>query len=281
MIRRIDSHQHIWRVSERTYSWITPEYESLLRDFELGEIISELDDSVIVASVLIQAADTYEDTLFMVSQARSFPRVAGIVGWVPLDRPEEAAVALDLYGTIPIIKGIRNLTHDYADPRWIGKAECVETLTDLSMRNLSLDFVSTTPDHLDSLRTVATRIPRLRIVLDHMANPPIMGGDWNTWALQMREISELPNVWCKLSGLSTGSPKPWSAGMWQKSVDHCLSVFGPQRMMMGSDWPVLTLAGDFVSTWQAQEQTLELLGDGDRDYVLFHTAKSFYRLDSL
>lgn len=280
MVARIDSHQHLWRVSERRYSWITPDYEILNRDFDQREILPDLDALGIEATVLVQAADTYEDTLFMVSQALDFPRIKGVVGWVPLDRTAEARVAIDAYSHLPIIKGIRNLTHDYRDPGWIRQPACLNSLDELARRDLSLDYVCTRLEHAEAIRAVATEMGHLRVVIDHMARPPFDSDEWGSWADSITALAQLPNVWCKVSGLSTVSATGWSAEQWEPAVDHCVTQFGSKRLMMGSDWPVVLLAGSVRDVWLAQEQTLGKLSQSEREDVLANTARAFYRLDA-
>jgi len=267
-------------VSERPYSWITPDYEILNRDYQQQEILPDLDALGIEATVLVQAADTYEDTFFMVSQVLDFPRIKGVVGWVPLDRTAEARAALDAYSHLPVIKGVRNLTHDYADPDWIRQPSCLRTLDELARRDFSLDYVCTRLEHAEAIRAVARKIGNLRVVIDHMARPPFGSDKWEAWVDSISALAELPNVWCKVSGLSTVSGAGWSADQWQPAVDHCLGEFGSERLMMGSDWPVVLLAGSLRDVWLAQEQTLTKLSESERGDVLGNTARAFYRLDA-
>ena len=275
----VDTHQHLWVMSERTYDWISPDYGVLYGDHRPEDVAEDIVKAGITATVLVQAADTYDDTFYMLSAERAFENVRGVVGWVPFDRVHEAREALDLISGHQALKGYRNLTHNYSDPRWILQAPCLETLRDLASRNLSLDMVSVNSDHSRAIVELADLIPDLRIVVDHMAKPDIASKAWDSWAEDMAELAKRPNVYVKHSGLNTASGPGWSATDWEPYVNHCLEHFGSQRMMMGSDWPVSLLAGDFVGVWQAQRDSIASFSESEQDDIYFRTAQSFYLLE--
>ncbi|MCU1524082.1 MAG: hypothetical protein JWO18_976 [Microbacteriaceae bacterium] len=276
--RMIDTHQHLWVLSERSYSWVTPETGPLYRDFRPEDVAAEIAAAGVTGTVLVQAADTYDDTVYMLSVAAQQNTVIGVVGWVPLDRPEEAAFALDLYAHFPALRGIRVLNHNYADPSWLLRDDVHRGIELLAPRGLTLDVVSVLPEHLDSIEKLAGRHPQLTIVLDHLAKPDIAGHGWEPWATQMTDVAAHPNVVVKLSGLSTSSAEGWTYSDWQPYVDHVLTQFGSDRVMLGSDWPVSTLSGDFVGVWQAQREVIAGLPTDEQDDILFRTAERVYSL---
>jgi L-fuconolactonase len=276
---RVDTHQHLWVLSERAYDWIVPEYGILNADFRPEDVAGDIEKAGVTATVLVQAADTYDDTFYMLSVEREYPAIRGVVGWVPFNRPSEAREALDLLGKNPAIKGYRNLTHNYADPRWILQRPVLETLRDISARGLALDMVSINSEHSQAIAELAGTIPSLRIVVDHMAKPNIAAKEWDQWAEDMAELAQHDNVYVKHSGLNTASGEGWTARDWQPYVDYCLEKFGSQRMMMGSDWPVSLLAGDFVGVWEAQMDTISQLSPEEQDDLCFRTAQTFYGLE--
>lgn len=279
VIPAIDAHRHTWAISERPYDWITPEIEPLHRDFTLDESFSEDVDCGIEGVVLVQAAESYEDTMYMLEQARRWDAVLGVVAWLPLDRTGEAESALDLYANAPVVRGVRALTHGYDDRKWILRADVGRTIELLAPRGLTFDYVATHPDHLAALSELATRHPDLTIVLDHLGSPPLAAGGWNPWADAMSGIAQRPNVVVKLSGLGTcADPQNWDASEWQPYVDHALAEFGTARLMLGSDWPVSTLAGTFAETWNAHVGLIAGLPREEREDVLSRTAERTYSL---
>lgn len=277
--RVVDTHQHLWMLSERAYDWIVPAYGPLYADFGPEAIAGEAEAVGITATVLVQAADTYEDTFYMLSVAERESRVKGVVGWVPLDRPAEAEAALDLYTASRYVKGVRALTHTYDDPDWILRDDVTASISLLAPRGLSLDYVCTSPEHLGLVPELAGRHPDLRIVIDHMAKPDIAARVWEPWASQIRAAGECPNVYIKISGLNTASGTEWTTADWQPYVDHVLDVFTADRAMLGSDWPVLILAGDLTRVWEAQLDAISGRADAEREAIRWGTAATVYGLE--
>lgn len=274
----IDAHQHLWLPSERRYAWLDAVGPPLDADFGPEDVASDVQAAGVTGTVLVQSADTYEDTFYMLSVAAATSVVRAVVAWVPLDRPSEAEAALDRLGTSPFVRGIRVLNHDYADPRWLLRNDVAAGLDLLVERGLTLDVVSVSAAHLEMLADLATRHPALTIVLDHLGGPPIAGKGWEPWASLLAVAASHPNVSAKLSGLGTASAPKWTWRDWLPYVDHAIRVFGSTRLMVGSDWPVCTLAGDFPGVWLAQRQVIAHVPDGEQDDILFHTANRVYRL---
>ena len=274
----IDTHQHLWMLSERAYDWITPEFGPLHDDFGPERVTSEIAEAGVTGTVLVQAADSYEDTFYMLSVAETVPTVLGVVAWAPLDRHDEARAALDTYVRVPHVKGVRCLNHNYADPRWLVSEQVDRTVALLAPRGLTLDIVSVLDEHLAVVVEVAERHPDLTVGLDHMAKPPIADEGWEPWASLMAVVAARPNVVVKLSGLNTASKPNWTSADWQRYVDHVIAHFGPSRIMLGSDWPVSILAGDFVGVWRAQREVIGGLSPDDQDEILFRTARRVYSL---
>ncbi|GAB3123391.1 amidohydrolase family protein [Glaciibacter psychrotolerans] len=274
----IDSHLHLWKPAERAYSWI-PAGTVLDDEFGPERARPELQAAGVDGAVLVQAADSYEDTFYMLSVAAKHPEIAGVVGWVPLDRPAEAEAALELFRHSPVFAGVRNLTHDYADELWIMQPAVTETLELLVRHRLTLDVVCTTPQHLDNVAALAMRHPQLTIVLDHLANPGIADEAWEPWADQMAAVAAHPNVIVKYSGVTTSlAGRVWTAASWQRYLDHVLAAFGADRIMMGSDWPVSLLGGDYQQVWAAQLDGLAGLTDAERRAITHDTAARTYAL---
>lgn len=274
----IDTHQHLWKPSERRYEWLDAAGLPLNADFGPEDVAAEVAAAGITTTVLVQAADSYEDTFYMLSVAARVPVVRGVVAWAPLDRAAEAEAALDLYVASPVVRGIRVLNHNYADPRWLLRRDVDAALRLLAPRGLALDVVSVLPEHLVMLAELAQRHPELTIVLDHLAKPDIAGKGWEPWATLIADVAARPNVSVKLSGLNTASAPGWTFSDWLPYVDHAVEHFGSERIMLGSDWPVSTLAGDFAGAWKAQREVIAHLTHAQQDDILFRTAIRAYSL---
>jgi len=273
----IDTHQHLWKPSERRYEWLDA-VAPLNRDFGPEDVVADVTAAGITTTVLVQAADTYEDTFYMLSVAASVPVVSGVVAWAPLDRAAEAEAALTLYAASTAVRGVRVLNHTYADPRWLLQDSVDAALRLLVKHGLALDIVSVIPEHLTMLAELAARHPELTIVLDHMAKPDIANKGWEPWASLIAEVAARPNVSVKLSGLNTASAPGWTWQDWLPYVDHGVKHFGSSRMMLGSDWPVSILAGDFVGVWSAQREVIGHLSTAQQDDILYRTATRVYSL---
>jgi L-fuconolactonase len=281
----IDAHQHLWVMSERAYSWIEPAYGPLYDDFTLERLAPEIPASGVTGSVLVQAADTYDDTFYMLDIAAHSDFVQGVVGWVPFERPHESRAALENLTKNKYFKGVRNLTHDYSNPKyesddaWITRPAVLETLAHVEELELSLDYVSIKPEHTKNIVTLAKKFPQLKIVVDHFAKPPIAAREMEPWASSMAEIAAFPNVYAKLSGLNTASDLAnWSVADWQPYVDFMIKTYGANRVMMGGDWPVIVLGNTYVEVWKAQVEVISGYSESDQDWITHKTAKAFYNL---
>jgi L-fuconolactonase len=275
----VDAHQHVWDLEKVSYPWLVPEYGPLYRTYAQDEIDPVLAACGIDASVLVQAADSVEDTRWMQATADRSDRVRGIVGWVPLDRPGEAAELLDDYAADPRIVGVRHLIHEDPDPDWILRPEVGEGLALLADRGYTFDVVAVLPRHLEHVPTLSERHPDLDMVVDHLAKPPIASGGWQPWAGLLAAAAQNPRVHAKVSGLNTAADtERWTADDLRRYVDHALEVFGPDRLMYGGDWPVTVLGGGYEKVWDATLRLLEPLSQAERDQVLGGTATRFYGL---
>ncbi|CAB4561562.1 MAG: amidohydrolase family protein [Actinobacteria bacterium] len=281
----IDSHQHLWVMSEREYSWIEPSYGPLFDDFTPERLAPEIPASGVTSSILVQAADSYEDTFYMLDVAAHSDFVRAVVAWVPFDRPKEARAAIDIFAKNPLVKGFRNLSHDYSNPKyenddaWIIRPEVLETISYIEAAGLTLDYVSVKPEQTKNVVTLAKKFPNLKIIVDHFAKPPIAAKELEPWASSMKEIAAFPNVYTKLSGLNTASNlENWTVADWQPYVDLMVETFGVERIMMGGDWPVIVLGNTYVEVWKAQLEVIDKLSSDQKAWLKSKTAKSVYNL---
>ncbi|MFC4010371.1 amidohydrolase family protein [Nonomuraea purpurea] len=273
----VDAHQHFWNVETGSYPWLTPEHGPIFRTFEPEELLPQLAAAGVGRTVLVQAMDSYADTDAMLAQADAHDVIGAVVGWVPLERPGEAAGALERYRRHPRFAGVRHLIHDEPDPDWVLREPVIEGLKLLAAAGLPFDVVAVLPRHLEHVPVLAERVPGLRMVIDHLAKPPIKEKGWEPWASLLARAAEVPGVHAKVSGLNTAADaETWTAEDLRPYVEHALEVFGPGRLMFGSDWPVALLAGDYAKVWRETGALLSGLSAADRADVLGGTATRFY-----
>ena len=276
----IDAHQHIWDKSKAEYSWLTPEFGELDRVFEIDELLPQLSNLDIEFTVLVQSADNHEDTQLMRRCANLHPQVSAIVGYVPLERPEEAAETLASWRGDDLMVGVRNLIHNQPDPKWLLRSDVNEGLGILSSYGYSFDVVSVLPEQLGCIPVISERHPNLRMVVDHLSKPPIGLDDASEWKALMRDVAQNPLVYGKVSGLysATNDPAAWTTDLVRPYFDFALEVFGPERLMYGGDWPIALLAGGYTRVWNGLQPLINSLSPDDRESILGRTAFEFYQI---
>jgi len=273
----VDAHQHFWQLADRNGAWPPPELAAIYRDFLPGDLAPLLEANGVARTVLVQSMPNEDDTRFMLGLAERNPFIGGVVGWVDMKAPDApariAALAQD-----PMLKGLRPMLQDLDDDRWIDDAALDPAVDAMLRHGLSFDAL-VLPRHLPALLAFATRHPDLPIVIDHGAKPLIAQGVMAPWREDIARLAALPQVCCKLSGLVTEAGPDWDVERLRPYVDHLVASFGPQRLIWGSDWPVLDLAGDYAGWIAASRALLAGLSDADRAAVFGGNARRFYRLD--
>lgn len=273
----VDTHVHVWDPARVHYDWLA-ELPTLDRRFDLSDIDAELDAAGVDAVVLVQAADHLDDTELMLEVAASNPRVAGVVGWVPLRDPATAARALDRWDDAPIV-GVRHLVHRDPDPDLLADPRIDDVLTMLADRQLSFDVCAESEHLLALVPRLAERHPRLTLVIDHLGKPPIAAHAWQPWAGLLEAAAAAPNTIAKVSGLNTAAAPGAPADDYRRYIDHAVDVFGPRRVMCGGDWPFALLAAtSYTEIWADLLACLDGLEGADRHAVLAGTAARAYRL---
>lgn len=277
---KVDAHQHFWNFDWFTYAWPTEQEKPIYRTIEADELEPLLKQTGIEKTVIVQADNSYADTVYMLDTASRYEWVAGVVGWVPLDRPEEARKKLEEFSANPYFKGIRHLIHMEADPDWIIQRNVIEGLKVLAEFELTFDLVSVLPEHLVHAPLLAEEIPKLKIVIDHLSKPPIKEKEMEPWATLMKKAAAYPNVYAKVSGLNTAAdPKNWTWEDIKPYIDFSFEIFGSGRLMFGSDWPVANLAGDYVKVYEETVKAVEGRPQEELANLFGKTANTFYRLN--
>lgn len=272
----IDSHQHFWLVGRFDYPWMSSDLGVLYRDYLPDDLAPILRRNGIKQTVLVQASNSVVESRWLLELADANPLIAGVVGWVDLMSAEIDA-QLDELCAHPKFKGVRHLVESEPNDDWLVQPAVLSGLEKLSARGLSYDFLVHTR-HLRYVPQVAESCPELPFVIDHMAKPPIARGEIKEWSEALKPIARYPNIHCKLSGLVTEANwSSWQTNDLRPYVDYALELFGADRMMFGSDYPVCLLAASYDRVLGSFQ---ELLGDNDRDKVFSKNAARFYRLNS-
>jgi L-fuconolactonase len=276
--RVIDSHQHFWDLDRVDYPWLTAELGPVYRTFDVADVEPDVAASPVDDVILVQAAGSYADTDAMIAIADRWERVVGIVAWLPLDQPAEAARALERYHRDSRIVGIRHQIHDEPDPDWILQDTVFEGLRLVEQAGLACDVVSVLPRHLEHVPRLAAAFPSLHIVIDHLAKPAISDKDWEPWATLLTAAAAAPNVTAKISGLDTAAGPGYGASDLEPYVRHALEQFGADRLMFGSDWPISTLADGYTRWWDVVAEVLGPLRADERSAIYGRTAARVYGL---
>ena len=275
----IDSHQHFWQVGRFEYPWMSSDLGVLYRDYLPDDLAPILEHNRVKKTVLVQASNSVAESRWLLELADANSIIAGVVGWVDL-MSAEIDMQLDELCAHPKFKGVRHLVESEANDDWLVQPAVLSGLKKLAMRGLSYDLLVHTR-HLQYVPQVAESCPDLRFVIDHMAKPPIARNEFEEWAEALKPVARYPNVHCKLSGLVTEAN--WSS--WQTNdlrlyVDYALEVFGVDRMMFGSDYPVCLLAASYDRVLDSFQELLKELSASDRDKIFSKNAAAFYRLNS-
>ena len=269
---RIDAHQHYWRLARGDYGWLTANLTPIYRDFGPADLAPLMQAVGIDRSILVQAAPTEAETEFLLTVAAQTLSVAGVVGWTDFD----AADAPDRVAQMAansLLVGLRPMIQDIADPDWMLSPSVGRALAAMQQAGLVFDAL-VKPVHLAPLLTLARRHPGLSMVIDHCAKPDIASGGFDAWAVGIAPLAELANIRIKLSGLLTEAAGDASAVA--PYIKHVLGLFGPERTIFGSDWPVLTLAGDYAGWVAMVEAALAKFPAADRALVMGCNAAEFY-----
>jgi len=271
---RIDAHHHLWTLARGDYGWLTPALQPIYRDFTLADLAPHLAAGRIEGTILVQAAATEAETMFLLEIAAGTEIVRGVVGWIDFDAAD-AEARVEAMAARDLLVGLRPMVQDIPDDDWLLRPALAPLLTAMARQRLVFDAL-VLPRHLLRLLPVVDRHPDLQFVLDHFGKPALSTGEIGVWRRDIALLAERDNVVCKLSGLVTEAKPDWSLADLSGAVDHVLSCFGPQRMLWGSDWPVVDLAGGYGKWLGAAESLLADLSPDERAGIFGGTAARIY-----
>lgn len=275
---RIDAHQHFWSLTEPWFEWPTPNLERIHRDYAPSDLSPLLERGGIDGTVLVQVAARTDETDNLLRTAERTDFVRAVVGWVDLEGVD-ATADLERFKSHPKFRGIRPMIQAIADADWMLRPTLEPALKSVQRFGLTFDAL-VKPPHLGALVAFADRYPNLPIVADHGAKPEIaLGRDgFERWAPRIGALAQRPNVCCKLSGLLTEAGARTNSSDLAPFIDHLLDVFGPDRLMWGSDWPVVELTAPYGSWLDMARAHLSGLSPDEQAAIFGGAARSFYRL---
>lgn len=283
---RVDAHCHLWKLERGDYHWMDindPAFETIARNFDIDDLNSAHKPAHIEKAVLVQAAATEGETEFLLSIAKENPQIAGVVGWVDL-QSNKVFETLKRFSSFPLFKGIRPMLQDIENTDWLIEAPQKNVWKFLVENNLRFDAL-VKPRHLPMLLNFCLEHPQLPIVIDHVAKPNFTSLDQkelNDTYEAISNIGRTTHAFCKFSGLLTEMAPEQIDNAYEilkPLLDQLLSSFGPERIMWGSDWPVVRLAGGYQKWNELTDELLKDLDQTGTDAILSNTASQFYGLD--
>jgi L-fuconolactonase len=274
---RIDAHQHFWIYNENEFGWIDDSMAPLRRDFLPSDLAPELRALQFHGSVVIQTCQTIEESRWLLELANNRPSIVGVVGWADLTSPE-IEQQLKILTRHPKLVGLRHIVQSEPNERFLLRPEFLRGIAALEQFDLAYDILIYAR-HLPVAIEFVEKFPRQRFVLDHMAKPSIKDQKIDAWAAGIHKLATFPNVFCKLSGLVTEADwKHWTKDQIHPYLDVAFDAFGPERLMIGSDWPVCLVAASYGQVIGiVQDYILERAPERAAD-VLGGNAQRFWRL---
>ena len=272
----LDSHHHLWRYDPVRLPWISDGMPALKRDYGAADLEAAIAGTGVERTLLVHAQQNVEETEWMLDVARAHPRIAGVVGWVPLVEPDVEATIARLAAD-PRLRGVRHIVHDEPDDRFILRDDFNRGVARLRAFGLVYD-VLIFAKHLPYAIAFADRHPDQPFVVDHVGKPTIRAAAFDrAWADGLRELARRPHLTCKLSGLVTEVRDPgWNAALLQPYVDVALEAFGPSRLMFGTDWPVCRLKCEYADWVDAVRGFVAPLSADEQAAILGGTAQRVY-----
>lgn len=273
----IDAHHHLWYYNPVDYGWMNDSMQVLKRDYLPQDLKPLLKDAGIDGTVVVQARQSLEETEWLLDLAVKHEFIFGVVGWVDLCSTDLGR-QLHKYAKHPKLVGVRHVIHDEPDDSFVVRKEFVQGIEELQEHDLVYDLLLF-PKHLTRATELVSMFPGQRFVLDHLGKPPIKKGEILSWQKDLEVLSSFPNVYCKLSGMVTEAD--WFS--WKQEdlipfMSTVLASFGPGRLMLGSDWPVCTVAADYRRVLQIPLDFISRMSIRDQELIQYRTAIECYQL---
>lgn len=274
----IDAHQHFWQYDPKRHEWIDDSMQEIRRDFLPYDLQKIYEIEGIEGCVAVQVDQTESETEYLLELAKLYDFIKGIVGWIDL-RSENIQERLDHFSQFKKLSGFRHIVQGESDVNFLLRKDLMRGIEELLPYNFTYDIL-VFPHQLGAVLEFVRSHPHQPFVIDHLAKPYIKDGFYDGWALLMRAIARNENVYCKISGMVTEADwDNWTYKDLEPYLDLVLEVFGPDRLMYGSDWPVCLVAANYPMVKGIIEQYLAKLSPDEQAKIWGLNAKRFYKLE--
>jgi L-fuconolactonase len=272
----IDSHQHFWKYDSVRHSWISDDMRVIRKDFQPADLKPLLEKNHFEGCVAVQVDQTEDETLQLLSLSNQHEFIKGVVGWIDL-RNANLSSRLEYFSSLKKLKGFRHIVQG-EKPGFLAQNSFIRGVQMLNRYHFAYDLLvyhHQLPEALEFVR----KIPDTKIVLDHLAKPSIATLDIHQWEKHMTAIAQLPNVYCKVSGMVTEAKWPgWKYQDFLPYLDVVMKAFGSKRLMYGSDWPVCLVAASYDQQLAIVQDYLSTVSESEKNMILGENAKRFYNL---
>jgi len=277
----IDAHHHLWQLARGDYGWIGHGTNAALAPIERDYLVEDYrrvaEANGVSGSITVQAAQTVGETRWLLQQARnSGGLIKGVVGWIDMAAADASEILREL-ARDPLLRGIRPMLQEIPDTEWILQPKIAPALRAVMELDLSFDLL-VRPPYLKAALALLGRHPELRAIVDHGGKPQIAQGMWQPWADDMRLLANETPVYCKLSGLVTEARADCNAADLRRYAGHLIEGFGAERLVWGSDWPVMLLNADYHGWLAAAQEFISSQSAAHQSAILSDNAIRFYRL---
>ncbi|MFM1912954.1 MAG: hypothetical protein RIR51_792 [Bacteroidota bacterium] len=274
----LDAHQHFWNYNPERDTWITPDMAIIRNDFYPLEAEILFKDCGINGCVAVQADSSEEETLFLLSLAEQFDFVKAVVGWVDL-QDDSIYEKLDYFSQFEDLKGFRHIVQGESDQNFFERERFLRGIKALKAFNYTYDILIL-PHQIESALKFAKKIDSQSLILDHLGKPPIKSGNWKEWEKWFIQFKDLKHLSAKISGILTEADwKNWKKSDIITILEIAIETFGPNRLLFGSDYPVLKLAADLPHWVELVNSSISQLSRSEQDQILFKNCQEFYHLD--
>ncbi len=275
---KIDAHQHYWKLSRGDYSWITPDLPVLYRDYLPDDLESKLEGLGIDKTIVVQASSTLNETKFLLDLSDQTDSIAGVVGWIDFES-DYFEEQFEKFHKHPSFIGVRIMLQDINDSEYVLRPYIIERLKFLADRSFPVDLL-VKENQLSAIAKLVNLIPHLRGVINHIGKPDIKNGVFEPWAGWIQEIAKNENIYCKLSGMVTEADHQcWQYSDFEFYIQQIVSVFGSERILFGSDWPVCLLAAKYEQVENILKVMLsKIISEEEMKLIFGLNAIRFYQL---
>jgi len=276
---KIDAHQHFWMFNDNEYSWIDDRMLMLKRNYLPEDLQPELLKSGFSGSVVVQARQTVEETLWLLNLANQHDFIKGVVGWIDLCSENELRHQLDEFSKSQKFVGVRHVVHDEPEDNFMLRDDFLKGISLLKEYDLTYDLLLF-PKHLPVAQVVVAMFPEQKFVLDHIAKPLINNQIISPWKEDIISLAAQRNVYCKISGMVTEADlDKWKTEDFIPYLDIVFKAYGNNRVMIGSDWPVCLLAGKYENVMDITNNYISDMPADIQQKILGKNCIEFYGLD--